>query len=119
MYRGIDHRTGLDKYSIDPVDPFEHDEERAYRETEKARGSRLPLSEQEKAVMQLHEVIDMLTKHLSPVLTPDYPSESNTREDGENKIADVSPLAEQMSANNRAINRATHRLHSLMERIEC
>jgi hypothetical protein len=82
------------------------------------RSSKLPLSHQEKALAELHETIGMLTRRLTPVLTPSVPSDERSM--ATDKSAPVqSPLADQIDANNGGIRKATNKLRALMERLEC
>lgn len=79
--------------------------------------SKLPLSHQEKSLVELHDTISQLTARLKPVLTP------VTTEGGvpsSDKSAPVqSPLADQLEANNGGIRKASNKLRALMERLEC
>lgn len=81
------------------------------------RASKLPLSHQEKAIAELHETIDQLASMLKPVLTPVQVTEENVGL-ADKEIPAVSPLAEQMEANNRGISRASANLRGLMKRLE-
>lgn len=80
--------------------------------------SQLPLSNQEKAIAELHETISQLTSRLKPVLTPDMPSETE-KDRGEDVRPVQSPLAGQLSSNNIGIHKASVKLRILMERLEC
>lgn len=80
-------------------------------------GSKLPLSHQEKALVELHDVVGQLTSRLKPVLTP-IP-ENGTSSDAEKTTPVQSPLADQLEANNGGIRKATRKLRGLMERLEC
>lgn len=82
-----------------------------------AGGSRLPLSQQEKALAELHETISVLTDRLGSVLTP--VSNDAMKEAGDRATPSQSPLAEQLDANNMGIRKASTKLSALMERIEC
>lgn len=80
------------------------------------KGSKLPLSQQEKTISMLHDTIDQLEARLSAVLGPPHNTEkdeASTAEPG------MSPLAEQLHTNNRGIARATYKLHELTDRLEC
>lgn len=93
-------------------------ENRVYRDESmmKQSESRLPLLDQEKCIAKLHDSINQLVHKLNRVLAP----ESETRADGENaRTISGSPLGQQLDANNRAIDSATRKLHSIIERIEC
>lgn len=81
-------------------------------------GTRLPLSHQEKAIAELHETVNELVQRLRPVLTP--VNEVSEREPSDNEARDIaSPLADQLSANNQGIRKASSNLRGLMERLEC
>lgn len=82
-------------------------------------GSHLPLSQQEKAVAELHDVIGRFASRLKPVLTPSPEAAERNASDADKVAPMQSPLAEQMSANNRGVYRATEKLRALMERLEC
>lgn len=80
-------------------------------------GSKLPLSSQEKAVAELHDVIAQLTSRLKPVLTPVPESDRNATED--KAVPVQSPLAEQMATNTYGIHKGISKIRGLMERLEC
>jgi uncharacterized coiled-coil protein SlyX len=80
-------------------------------------GSRLPLSPQEKAIAELHETISQLAGRLKPVLTP--VNQTTEREPGTEAKETASPLADQLHANNKGIQRASESLRAIMERLEC
>lgn len=81
------------------------------------RSSRLPLSEQEKCLAELHETISVLTDRLKPVLTPSPEVDRNATEDrAEGPV--ISPLAAQLEANNGGIRKATRKVANLIERLE-
>lgn len=82
-------------------------------------GSRLPLSNQEKAIAELHETINQLASRLKPILTPVHEVDETSVGVGEKEIAAVSPLAEQLEANNRGIHRASSNINGLLKRLEC
>ena len=84
-------------------------------------GSRLPLGNQEKAISELHEIIQQLTSRLSSVLTPEHDRTDigNLGSRAEAEKAAESPLADQLHANNRGIHRASQSLRSIIDRIEC
>lgn len=82
----------------------------------KQPASKLPLSDQEKALVVLHETIDSLTRRLSAVLEPEHDAESATTPADPRE---GSPLREQLLANNRGINAASNRLRRLADRVEC
>lgn len=81
-------------------------------------GSKLPLSNQEKAIAELHETINQFAGRLKPLLTPVNEVNRENGMDAE-KDTSISPLAQQMEANNRGIHRASDSLRGLMERLEC
>ena len=88
------------------------------KQAEVARvGSKLPLSHQEKSIAELHEAIKMLQDRLTPILTP-MPESDPTDKVGEDRAA-IWPLAEQLGANNAGITRATRKIRSIMEILEC
>jgi archaellum component FlaC len=94
-----------------------YDEDKAaYAETERI-GSKLPLTNQEKTIAELHETINQLTSRLKPVLTPVPEVDRNTNEGRD--VVSQSPIAEQLDANNRSISLASRNLRGLMERLEC
>lgn len=80
--------------------------------------SRLPISEQEKCIAELHETISILTDRLKPVLTPTPEVDRNATEDRPDGPV-FSPLATQLEANNGGIRKATRKLSNLLERLEC
>lgn len=81
------------------------------------KSSRLPLSEQEKCLVMLHDSISILTERLSAVLTPEqeYPS----KDGGDKAVPARSPLAEQLDVNNTGILKASRKIDMLVERVEC
>ena len=94
------------------------DEEKAYTDSPDRIGGKLPLSSQEKAVAELHDVIAQLTSRLKPVLTPVPTEPSDGR--SEDKASPVqSPLAEQMSTNTYGVHKGISKIRALMERLEC
>lgn len=80
--------------------------------------SQLPLSHQEKAISELHEMITQLTVRLKPVLTPDTPVDKERALNDETKSIQ-SPLATQLEANNKGVSEASRKIRDIMERIEC
>lgn len=82
--------------------------------------SQLPLSSQERALVELHDIIEELTMRLKPVLTPSTPMEVSVKDDSE-KMAEPlqSPLATQLSGNNNSISNASRKIRRLIDRIEC
>jgi hypothetical protein len=84
----------------------------------KVKSSRLPLSEQEKALCVLQETVNELYDNLRPVLEPEYPSET-VGPDTEIAEREGSPLQEQLKANNRGIYSINSRLRLLIDRLEC
>lgn len=80
-------------------------------------GSALPLGPQEKALAELHDMIGVLHTKLSSVLTPVPEKDRDTT--AADKEKSQSPLAEQLDANNRGIQRASQSLRGIIERLEC
>jgi hypothetical protein len=115
MYRDRDYYEEGDK-AVD-IDAIKIAAMRTAASAMETSPSRLPLSHQEKTIAALHEAIGELEKHLEPVLTPEMP-EDTAAKDGEARQR-MSPLAEQMLANNWAIDRAISRLNDLIRRVEC
>lgn len=90
----------------------------SYADEPEREGSKLPLSDQEKAIAVLHETISQLESKLSAVLVPANREATETNE----KISEkgvVSPLNEQLGANNRGIRRASSNIVDLIDRLEC
>lgn len=79
-------------------------------------GSRLPLSQQEKAIAELHATINDLAVRLKPIMTNVNDVDKHGEEQAD---SDKSPLAQQLEANNRGIHTASRNLRGLMERLEC
>lgn len=93
------------------------DEDRAETKADVGRiGNKLPISQQDKAVAELHEVISILTDRLNPVLTPVPESD---HESPDKEVPSQSPVGEQISDNTRKIHRASGKLRTVMERLEC
>lgn len=93
-------------------------EDKSYIEDRADSGNQLPLSSQEKAIAELHDTISQLTNRLKPVLTP--VPESADRNATEDETTPVqSPVAEQMNANTRGIDKAIAKIRALMDRLEC
>jgi hypothetical protein len=80
-------------------------------------GNRLPIAHQEKAITEVHETISMLEERLIAVLTP-VPEADEAGNMTEERVSQ-SPLGEQIGVNNSSIARASRRLRSIMERLEC
>lgn len=79
------------------------------------RKSRLPIQEQDKAIAELTELVNMLADKLQPILTPVEPSDKA----GEDRAVPVqSELAQTLSDHNARIRRASSRLSNIFERLE-
>lgn len=89
-------------------------DEREYT-TKDSRKSRLPLSEQEKALAGLHDTVNILLDRLEPVLTPTEPS---NRPDQDTAVSIQSEVASILSDNNSRIYRLTTRINNTIERLE-
>ncbi len=89
-------------------------DERDYAAKE-ARKSRLPLAEQDKAIAELQETVNILCDRLQPVLTPIEPTDKAGEERG---VPVQSEHAATLSDNNARIRRATSRLSNVIERLE-
>lgn len=90
-----------------------------YAETpERIGGSKLPLSQQEKAIAELHMTIEDLIQRLSPILTPVEAKLGVNPNDSTTQPIE-SPLATQLNDNNSGIRRASNNLRGIMERLEC
>lgn len=88
------------------------EEEYALKE---ARKSRLPLVEQDKALAELQEVINLLADRLNPIMTPTEPTEKM----GEDRAVPVqSEVANTLSDNNARIYRMTRRVTNMLDRVE-
>jgi len=96
-----------------------YDEEKrsVYADEPERATSKLPLTNQEKVISELHDCIGQLTSRLKPVLTPVPEADRSTAIDKE--LPSQSPLGEQLDANNRGISSATRKLRDLMDRVEC
>jgi hypothetical protein len=81
------------------------------------RQSRLPLSEQEKCISELHDIVRQLEVVLKPVLTPIPDSDPSTVEERAESV--TSPIATQMGANNYGLRKANKTLARIIERVEC
>lgn len=81
------------------------------------RNSKLPLSTQDKIIAQLTELVYTLTDRLKPVLVPT--EEVSDKIANETVRTPLSPLGEQLDANNVRITKVNNRLSSLLERLEC
>lgn len=83
---------------------------------ELAKESRLPVSEQEKALAELHGLIDELADRMQAVLLPE-------RDDPKGALATLaepsgSMLGMQLKGNNNQIFRASNRVRDLIERLD-
>lgn len=106
---GPDAEEGYRAYSGDYPEETKADDNRV--------GSKLPITSQQKALSELHDVISQLTGRLKPVLTPVPESDSKPSEDRAMPVQ--SPLAELISENTEDVRRASRKLRALMERLEC
>ncbi len=80
-----------------------------------ARKSRLPLAEQDKAIAELTELVNMIVDRLQPVLTPIEPTDKA----GEDRAVPVqSEHAQTLADHNSRIRRITSRLSNVYERLE-
>lgn len=80
-----------------------------------SRKSRLPLAEQDKAIAELQEVVNILCDRLQPVLTPIEPTDKAGEDRG---VPVQSEHAATLMDNNARIRRATNRLSNAIERLE-
>lgn len=96
---------------------YEDEPTAAYDESSITKASHLPLSGQEKAIAELHDMIGQLTLRLKPVLTPLVETDKPSTVDKDAPL--VSPLAEQLHSNNEGIYKASSKLRALMDRLEC
>lgn len=87
-------------------------------EVEKARGSKLPLVSQEKALAELHETIELLRNRLGAVLTPE-PNKEGSMTATDAAAPMQSPLADTLDTNNSMIRRATLKISNIIDRLEC
>lgn len=95
-----------------------YDEPKEYPDDIKKASSKLPLGEQEKALVALHDSISELTSRLKPILTPRVEADGNAP--SEDRGAPMqSPLADQLDSNNSSIRKASDKLHLLIEHLEC
>ena len=85
------------------------------------RVSKLPLTEQEKAISTLSDLVYTLADRLVPVLTPEEASETQDAPTTLRGEADPvqSPIANTLSDNTSRIRRVNNKLSSLLERLEC
>ncbi len=81
-----------------------------------SRKSRLPIVEQDKALAELQEAVNVLLDRLQPVLTPSEPTDKAS--DGERAIPVQSELASTLGDNNARIYRITRRVNNALERLE-
>lgn len=79
------------------------------------RKSRLPLSEQDKYIAELQEVVNILADRLQPVLTPTEPTDKMAED---RSVPVMSEVASTLSDNNSRISRVTRRVNNLIERLE-
>jgi hypothetical protein len=89
-------------------------DEREYAVKE-ARKSRLPLVDQEKAIAELQDVVNVLLDRLQPVLTPVEPSDKTSEDYA---VPVQSEVAATLSDNNSRIRRITYRVNNALERLE-
>jgi len=80
-----------------------------------SRKSRLPLAEQDKAIAELQETVNVLVDRLQPVLTPAEPADKASEE---RPTPVQSEVASQLSDNNSRIYRIIRRLNNAIERLE-
>lgn len=77
--------------------------------------SRLPLTEQDKAIAELQEIVNMLADRLQPILTPVEPTDKA----GEERSVPVqSEIASTLNDHNSRIRRVTSGLGNIYERLE-
>lgn len=79
--------------------------------------SKLPLSQQEMNIDELHKVISQLTDRLSMILTPQ--DETPAKEPSPETMPVQSVVVHQLESNNAGIRKAIRKLEDLIERIEC
>lgn len=86
-----------------------------YATAKESRKSRLPLAEQDKAIAELQEMVNLLVDRLQPVLTPTEPTDKMA----EDRAMPVqSEHAATLSDNNARIRRVTTRVSNALERLE-
>lgn len=79
------------------------------------RKSRLPLAEQDKAIAELQEIVNMFADRLQPILTPVEPTDKA----GEERSVPVqSEVASTLTDNNARIRRISSRIGNMYERLE-
>lgn len=87
--------------------------EYAVKETRK---SKLPLIEQDKAIAEQSELVNILVDRLEAVLTP-YP-DSPDKDHGDRVSPVQSQMATEISNNNDRIRRNSNKISNLLERLE-
>lgn len=80
-----------------------------------SRKSRLPLAEQDKALAELQETVNVLLDRLQPVLTPTEPTDKASEE---RPVPVQSEVSSTLSDNNARIYRITRRVNNAIERLE-
>lgn len=81
--------------------------------------NKLPLSQQEKAIIELFETIQGLTSALEPVLTPLISSPEKPDVEKSVDGDSYSPVATKIASHTSDIRSARTRLVRLMNRLEC
>lgn len=93
------------------------EEDRAERAAVENPKSKLPLTQQDKMLAELHEVINMLTDRLAPILVP--AEESAMKEPGDRAPEPPkSEMKRRLDDHNSQIRKATHKVNSIIERLE-
>lgn len=88
-------------------------EEYAVKESRK---SRLPLTEQDKAIAELQETVNILADRLQPVLTPIEPTDKAGEDRG---VPVQSEVATTLNEHTARVRRTTNKVSNLIERLEC
>lgn len=88
------------------------DEDSKAREVRK---SRLPLTEQDKAIAELQEIVNMLADRLQPILTPTEPTDKASED---RAVPVQSEVASTLNDHNARIRRVASRLGNIYERLE-
>lgn len=106
----------MSKYFDEEAEPIAREDldRRIMKDVERP-APRVPMSEQEKAIVDLVDTAQILVGMLKPVLTPSDPTET-TASDG--PVALQSPLASTIADNNASIRRVTQLLRRTMDRLE-
>lgn len=86
-----------------------------YATAKESRKSRLPLIEQDKAIAELQETVNVLIDRLQPVLTPTEPVDKLAED---RAVPIQSEIASTLSDNNSRIRRMSSRLGNAIERLE-